>query len=65
MRLRLTVLCSLGLLSILGCERRIPKEELGTVVFEIPAVPSTEKPPPTQEREEEGDSHDLPPGKPH
>ena len=65
MRLRLTFLCSLGLLSILGCEQRIPKEELGTVVFEIPAVPGTEKPPPMPELEEEGDSHDLPPGKPH
>ena len=42
MRLRAALLCSLGLLSIVGCEKRIPKEELGTVVFEVPAVPGAE-----------------------
>jgi len=51
MRLRATFLCGLGLLSIAGCEKRIPKEELGTVVFEIPAVPGAEIPPPTPELE--------------
>ena len=65
MRLRVTFLCSLGLLSILGCERRIPKEELGTVVFEVPAVPGAEKPPPMPELDGIPDSHDSPPGKPH
>jgi hypothetical protein len=28
-----------------GCEKRIPKDELGTVVFEVPAV-GDDKPPP-------------------
>ena len=28
-----------------GCEQRIPKEELGTVIFEVPQVPGSEKPP--------------------
>jgi hypothetical protein len=51
MRLRATFLCGLGLLSILGCEKRIPKEELGTVVFEIPALPGAEIPPRTPELE--------------
>jgi hypothetical protein len=64
MRLRVTFLCSLGLLSILGCEQRIPKEELGTVVFEVPAVPGAEKPPPMPELNAAPDSHDSLPGKP-
>ncbi len=45
MRLRVIFLCSLGLLPIFGCEKRIPKDELGTVVFEVPAV-GDDKPPP-------------------
>jgi hypothetical protein len=49
MRLRVTLLCSLGLLTIIGCEQRIPKKELGTVVFEIPVVPGGDKPPPMPE----------------
>ena len=57
MRLRVTILCSLGLLSIIGCEQRIPKEELGTVVFEVPAVPGSDKPPPTPELDGVRDSH--------
>ncbi len=63
MRLRLIFLCCLGLLSILGCEQRIPKEELGTVVFEVPAVPGAEKPPPMPELEAAPGPHDSPPGK--
>ena len=65
MRFRVTFLCSLGLLSILGCEQRIPKDELGTVVFEVPAVPGSEKPPPMPEIGRTPDSHASPPGKPH
>ena len=39
MRLRETLLCGLGLLSFLGCEKRIPKEELGTVVSRFQPCP--------------------------
>ena len=63
MRLRAALLCSLGLLSIVGCEQRIPKEELGTVVFEVPAVPGAEKPPPMPELEAAKDTSDKSPGK--
>ncbi len=65
MRLRVTFLCSLGLLSMLGCDRRIPKEELGTVVFEVPVVPGSEKPPPMPELDAKPDSHASPAAKPH
>jgi len=27
-----------------GCEQKVPKEELGTVVFEVPAVQGADKP---------------------
>jgi hypothetical protein len=47
MRLDLALFCCLGFLSISGCEQRIPSKELGTVVFEVPAVPGSDKPPPT------------------
>ncbi|MGO9108167.1 MAG: hypothetical protein ACLP9L_02940 [Thermoguttaceae bacterium] len=63
MRRRVAFICSLGLLSILGCEQRIPKEELGTVVFEVPAVPGAEKPPPTPELEGLPDSQASSTGK--
>jgi len=63
MRRCVAFLCSLGLLSFLGCEQRIPKEELGTVVFEVPAVPGAEKPPPTPELEGLPDSHSSSRGK--
>ena len=63
MRLRMTLLCCLGLLSILGCEQRIPKEELGNVVFEVPSVPGADKPPPTPELDAARDSKALRPGK--
>jgi len=62
MRRFATFLCCLGLLSIFGCERRIPKEELGTVVFEVPAVPGAEEPPPAPELKDLKDSE--PPGSP-
>jgi len=65
MRLRVTLLCSLGLLWIFGCEQRIPKKELGTVVFEVPAVPGSDKPPPMPEIAGLPDSQDPPHGKPH
>jgi hypothetical protein len=65
MRFRVTFLCSLGLLSIFGCEQRIPKEELGTVVFEVPAVPGAENSPPTPELEGAKDSHDSLSGEGH
>ncbi len=61
MRLRVTLLYCLGLLSTLGCEQRIPKEELGTVVFQVPAVPGSENPPPMPELEGLSDPHDGPP----
>jgi len=39
----------LGLAAVLvvagGCERRIPKEDLGNVVFEVPKVPGWDTPP--------------------
>jgi hypothetical protein len=48
MRLRIVIVCGLlSLSALLGCERRIPKEQLGTVVFELPKVPGAEKRPPT------------------
>ena len=56
MRRRVIFLFSLGLLSILGCEQRIPKEDLGTVVFEVPAVPGAETPPPLPELDSLPDS---------
>jgi len=48
MRLPVTLLCILGLLAITGCEQRIPKDELGTVVFRVPAI-GDDKPPPLPE----------------
>lgn len=33
-----------AMLVLSGCERRIPKEELGKVIFEVPQVPGSEKP---------------------
>ena len=43
----------LGLLAILlsfaGCESKIPKQDLGKVVFEVPQVPGSEKPFPMPE----------------
>lgn len=66
MCLRITFLCGLGLLSmVLGCEQRIPKKDLGTVVFEVPAVPGSDKPPPLPEIEDLPDSHQRPANKPH
>jgi hypothetical protein len=63
MRLRVVFLCILGLFSIVGCDRRVPKEELGTVVFEVPAVPGSDKPPPTPELDGLPDTHRTPHGK--
>ena len=65
MRLRIAFFFSLGLLStIIGCEQRIPKDELGTVVFEVPAVPGSDKPPPLPELDGIPDAHRPSPGKP-
>jgi hypothetical protein len=65
MRFGMNLIGGLGLLlSIVGCEQRIPKEELGTVVFEVPAVPGAEKPPPMPELEAARGSQTAPPGKP-
>ena len=50
---------------VLGCEQRIPKKDLGTVVFEVPAVPGSDKPPPLPEIEDLPDSHQRPANKPH
>ena len=33
-----------AVLLLAGCEQKIPKEELGTVVFEVPIVPGAGKP---------------------
>ncbi len=57
MRLCSAYFCCLGLLAIAGCEQRISKEELGTVVFEVPAVPGGDKPPPMPELEGLPDTH--------
>jgi len=65
MYLRVTFFFGLGLLSILGCEQRIPKEDLGTVVFEIPTVPGAEKPPPMPELDGLPDSDGSASRKPH
>lgn len=65
MRFRITLLCSLGLLSIVGCEQRIPKDELGSVVFQVPAVPGSEKPPALPELEGIPDAHAASSGRPH
>jgi len=57
MRLRVALLCGLGSLVVLGCEQRVPKKDLGTVVFEVPAVPGSDKPPATPEIEGLPDVH--------
>ena len=64
MRRRVMFLFGLGLFSILGCEQRIPKEELGTVVFEVPAVLAAEKPPVLPELDGLPDSREATPDKP-
>jgi len=64
MRLRVIFLCGLGLLPIFGCEKRIPKEELGTVVFEVPTV-GDDKPPPLPELDETKDQAKDFSAKPH
>jgi len=33
-----------GMLLVAGCGPAIPKEDLGTPVFEVPKVPGTDKP---------------------
>jgi hypothetical protein len=63
MRLCVVLLCALGFLADAGCERHVPKEDLGTVIFEVPAVPGSDKPPPMPEMEGAVDAH--PPGKRH
>jgi hypothetical protein len=65
MRFQSGILVSLIALSLFlaGCETRIPKEELGNVRFEIPAVPGAEKPPATPELEGLDTGHD--PKTPH
>jgi hypothetical protein len=53
MRFRGLIICSLlGVLAAQGCETRIPKSELGTVIFELPNVPGGDKRPPTPEVED-------------
>jgi hypothetical protein len=64
MRLRLAIVLSIGLASLFGCEQRVPDKELGKVVFEIPAVPGSDKPPPTPELDDIKDPSPTPPGKP-
>ena len=58
MRFRGPIICGmLCLLAGQGCERRIPNNELGTVIFELPDVPGGDRRPPTPEL------NDLPPPK--
>jgi hypothetical protein len=38
------ILCTLTLIVTNGCDSRVPKQELGTVVFEVPRVPGSDKP---------------------
>jgi hypothetical protein len=45
MRFCVALLCGLGMLNFAGCEQRISKKDLGTVVFEVPAVHGSDKPP--------------------
>ena len=50
MRFRGLIICSiLSLLPAQGCERKIPNNELGTVIFELPNVPGGDRRPPTPE----------------
>jgi len=46
---RLAICCLFGLLSASGCQQRIPKDELGTVIFTLPTVPGADQRPPTPE----------------
>jgi hypothetical protein len=66
MRFRRSILLGLtALLPIVGCESRIPKEELGTVVFEVPAVPGSDKPPPMPELDNRDSGPDVKPAPHH
>ena len=51
------------LLVAVGCERRIPKEDLGKVVFEVPEVPTRATPPESHEPDAAAAPKTLP-GKP-
>ena len=33
-----------ALLSAAGCEQKVPKEEMGKVIFEVPKVPGADEP---------------------
>ena len=33
-----------ALLLLGGCEQKVPKEELGTIIYEVPKVPGSEQP---------------------
>ena len=47
-----------------GCEQRIPKEELGTVIYEVPKVPGSEKSPAMPELDSAEDAGATPTGPP-
>ncbi len=50
MRFRALIICGLlCILSAQGCERKIPNNDLGTVIFELPKVPGGDRRPPTPE----------------
>jgi hypothetical protein len=51
MRNRVALLCALSVMWFAGCEQRIPKGQLGNVVFQVPAVPGSDKPPAMPELE--------------
>jgi hypothetical protein len=50
MRFRGLIICGLlGVMAAQGCEQRIPKSDLGQVIFELPNVPGGDKRPATPE----------------
>ena len=60
MQLRTVVLVGLlAFFSVRGCEQRIPKDELGNVIFDLPKVPGGDKPPPTPELDESSETEDA------
>jgi hypothetical protein len=46
---KLVICVLLCLLAGQGCERTVPKSELGNVIFELPKVPGGDRRPPTPE----------------
>lgn len=58
-----TIICFVALLPIAGCETKVPKGELGTVVFEVPEVPGADKSVELKELDEKKDEKKAVPAK--